>query len=162
MALTPDKIKSDYPLPSYNYKVDIGKDTIAFSEVSGLNIAYEKTVYKESSTESGKASPRVFRMPAQATDTTLTLKKGLVPAKSAPALYDWINSISLNQVQKKTSSSVCATRPESRWSAGPSSTHFRRSWMRRRSVRRRTTRPSKAWNCWPMAPRSTTNRNASE
>lgn len=101
MALTPDKIKSDYPLPSYNYKVDIGKDTIAFSEVSGLNIAYEKTVYKESSTESGKASPRVFRMPAQATDTTLTLKKGLVPAKSAPALYDWINSISLNQVQKK-------------------------------------------------------------
>lgn len=101
MALTPDKIKSDYPLPSYNYKVDIGKDTIAFSEVSGLNIAYEKTVYKESSTESGKASPRVFRMPAQATDTTLTLKKGLVPAKSAPALYDWINSVSLNQVQKK-------------------------------------------------------------
>lgn len=101
MALTPDKIKSDYPLPSYNYKVDIGKDTIAFSEVSGLNIAYEKTVYKESSTESGKASPRVFRMPAQATDTTLTLKKGLVPAKSAPALYDWINSVILNQVQKK-------------------------------------------------------------
>lgn len=101
MALTPDKIKSDYPLPSYNYKVDIGKDTIAFSEVSGLNIAYEKTVYKESSTESGKASPRVFRMPAQATDTTLTLKKGLVPAKSAPALYDWINSVSLNQVEKK-------------------------------------------------------------
>jgi phage tail-like protein len=40
-------------------------------------------------------------MPAQATNTTLTLKKGLVPAKSQAALYDWINSIQLNQVIKK-------------------------------------------------------------
>lgn len=101
MAITQDEIKSSYPLPVYNYKVDIGKDTIAFSEVSGLNIAYETTVYKESSTEAGKASPRVFRMPAQATTTTLTLKKGLVPAKSQAALYDWISSIRINQVVKK-------------------------------------------------------------
>jgi phage tail-like protein len=66
-----------------------------------LNIAYETTTYKESNTESGKVGPRVFRMPSQATNTTLTLKKGLVPAKSRAALYDWINSISINQVQKK-------------------------------------------------------------
>ena len=101
MASTQADIKANYPLPVYNYKVDIGKDTIAFSEVSGLNIAYETTVYKESNTESGKISPRVFRMPAQATNTTLTLKKGLVPAKSQAALYDWINSIRINQVIKK-------------------------------------------------------------
>lgn len=101
MAITQADIKASYPLPVYNYKVDIGKDTIAFSEVSGLNIAYETTTYKESSTEAGKASPKVFRMPAQATTTTLTLKKGLVPAKSQPALYDWINSIRINQVIKK-------------------------------------------------------------
>lgn len=94
-------IKAAYPLPVYNYKVDIGKDTISFSEVSGLNIGHETTTYKESNTESGKVSPRVFRMPAQATDTKLTLKKGLVPAKSQPVLYDWINSISINQVEKK-------------------------------------------------------------
>lgn len=101
MATSKADIKATYPLPVYNYKVDIGQDTIAFSEVSGLNIAYETTVYKESSTESGKASPRVFRMPAQAVTTTLTLKKGLVPAKSQPALYDWISTISINQVEKK-------------------------------------------------------------
>ena len=101
MATTPAEIKATYPLPVYNYKVDIGKDTIAFSEVSGLNIAYDTTVYKESSTEPGKASPNVFRMPAQATATTLTLKKGLVPAKSQAALYDWISSIRINQVVKK-------------------------------------------------------------
>lgn len=101
MATSKADIKGSYPLPVYNYKVDIGKDTVAFSEVSGLNIAYETTTYKESNTESGKASPRVFRMPAQATTTTLTLKKGLVPSKSQAALYDWINSISINQVEKK-------------------------------------------------------------
>lgn len=101
MATTQADIKSAYPLPVYNYRVDIGQDTIAFSEVSGLNIAYETTTYKESSTEPGKASPRVFRMPAQAVTTTLTLKKGLVPAKSQAALYDWITSIRINQVIKK-------------------------------------------------------------
>lgn len=101
MALSKAEIKATYPLPVYNYKVDIGKDTIAFSEVSGLNIAYETSTYKESATESGKAGPRVFHMPSQPTATTLTLKKGLVPSKSQPALYDWINSTSINQVEKK-------------------------------------------------------------
>lgn len=101
MATTQADIKASYPLPVYNYRVNIGSDTVAFSEVSGLNIAYETTVYKESNTESGKTSPRVFRMPAQAITTTLTLKKGLVPAKSQAALYDWITSIRLNQVTKK-------------------------------------------------------------
>lgn len=101
MALSKAEIKATYPLPVYNYKVDIGKDTIAFSEVSGLNIAYETSTYKESATESGKVGPHVFRMPSQPTNTTLTLKKGLVPAKSQPALYDWINAIAINQVEKK-------------------------------------------------------------
>lgn len=101
MAMTQDEIKASYPLPVYNYKVDIGQDTVAFSEVSGLNIAYETHTYKESSTEAGKAGPTIFHMPAQRTSTTLTLKKGLVPAKSKAALYDWINSVQLNQVIKK-------------------------------------------------------------
>ena len=101
MATTQEDIKATYPLPVYNYKVDIGQDTVAFSEVSGLNIGYETTVYKESNTEPGKISPRVFRMPAQASNVTLTLKKGIVPAKSQAALYDWINSIRINQVIKK-------------------------------------------------------------
>lgn len=101
MATAKADLKSAYPLPVYNYKVDIGAVTVAFSEVSGLSIGYEKTTYKESSTESGKAGPRVFHMPAQATPATITLKKGLVPPKSQPALYDWINTISINQVEKK-------------------------------------------------------------
>jgi phage tail-like protein len=101
MATSKADVKANYPLPVYNYKVDIGQTTVAFSEVSGLNLAYETTTYKESSTEAGKVSPKVFRMPAQAVTTTLTLKKGLVPAKNKAALFDWISTISLNQVEKK-------------------------------------------------------------
>jgi phage tail-like protein len=101
MATSKATIKASYPLPVYNYRVNIGKDTVAFSEVSGLNISYETTVYKESGTESGKVGPNVFRMPAQRADTKLTLKKGLVPDKSQSALYDWLNSIATNQVEKK-------------------------------------------------------------
>jgi len=101
VALTKEDMKTAYPLAVYNYQVTIGKDTVAFTEVSGLTIGYEKSTYKESSTEPGKASPRVFNMPGQASAITVTLKKGLVPSKSQAALYDWINSVSINLVEKK-------------------------------------------------------------
>ena len=32
MALSKDDIKTTYPLAVYNYKVEIGSDTVAFSE----------------------------------------------------------------------------------------------------------------------------------
>ena len=38
MALTKEQIATDYPLPVYNYRVNIADETIAFSEVSGLDI----------------------------------------------------------------------------------------------------------------------------
>jgi len=43
MALTKDQIKTTYPLPVYNYRVEINGTTVGFSEVSGLSIAYETT-----------------------------------------------------------------------------------------------------------------------
>jgi phage tail-like protein len=38
-------------------------------------------------------------MPGQAQSVTLTLKRGVMPKNSQ--LYDWMNSISLNRVEKK-------------------------------------------------------------
>jgi phage tail-like protein len=101
MALTKEEIKTAYPLPVYNYRVEIGSDAVAFSEVSGLSIGYETTTYKESPVESGAPGPRVMRMPAQATQTTVTLKKGLVRGNSIATFFRWINSIQINQVDKK-------------------------------------------------------------
>jgi phage tail-like protein len=101
MALTKNEIKSAYPLPVYNYRVNIGAETVAFSEVSGLSISYETTTYKESPTEGGAPGPRVMHMPAQGAAAKVTLKKGLVSSSSIPAFYQWISSIQINQVEKK-------------------------------------------------------------
>ena len=92
---------TNYPLPVYNYKVDIDGETIGFAEVSGLSISFESTLYKESSTGGGKVGPVFMQMPAQQTPPEISLKKGLVPAASLPVFYKWISSTRTNQIQKK-------------------------------------------------------------
>jgi phage tail-like protein len=101
VAVSTDTIQSDYPLPVYNYRVEIGGEAVAFSEVSGLSIAYETTTYKESPTASGAPGPRTMHMPAQRTQPTITLKKGIVRKASMKALYDWIKTVQINQIEKK-------------------------------------------------------------
>lgn len=101
MALSKDEIKAAYPLPVYNYRVEIGSDAVAFSEVSGLNIVIETTTYKESPTESGAPGPRVMHMPAQGTPANVTLKKGVVRNSSVSTLFNWINATQINQIEKK-------------------------------------------------------------
>ncbi|MDD1606918.1 MAG: phage tail protein [Methylococcaceae bacterium] len=101
MALTKDEIKAAYPLPVYNYKVEIAGTAVAFSEVSGLGISYDVSTYKESPTESGAPGPRVMRMPAQQTDVKITLKKGVVRGSSVGAFFKWINATQINQTDKK-------------------------------------------------------------
>ncbi len=63
MAVSKETISSDYPLPVYNYRVEIAGETVAFTEVSGLTISYETTSYKESQTAPGVPGPRVLLMP---------------------------------------------------------------------------------------------------
>jgi len=101
MALTKDEIKTAYPLPVYNYKVEIDGVSVAFSEVSGINVAYETTTYKESPTESGAPGPRIMYMPAQPTAKNVTLKRGLVRGSSVAHLYKWISETQINQIDKK-------------------------------------------------------------
>ena len=99
MALTRDQIKSTYPLPVYNYKVEIDGKTIAFSEVSGLSVGFETSTYVESPVDG--VGPRRMQMPGQRKSATVTMKKGVVTGVSVPALFAWINSIQLNRVDKK-------------------------------------------------------------
>ena len=47
MALTKEQIKIDYPLPAYNYRVDVAGESITFSEVSGLDRAYRPSPTKK-------------------------------------------------------------------------------------------------------------------
>ncbi len=101
MATSKDEIKTTYPLPVYNYKVEIADAFVAFSEVSGLDISYETATYKESPVESGVPGPRVMRMPMQPNPATVTLKKGLVTGVSVPALFSWINATQAHLNDKK-------------------------------------------------------------
>lgn len=101
MALTKEELKNRYPLPAYNYQVSIDGENIAFSQVSGLTMSFETSTYKESPTEGGQPGPVTMRMPGQHSDITVTLQKGIVRGKSIPVLYDWINSIQINLVEKK-------------------------------------------------------------
>src|SRR5438270_7620478 len=88
MALTKDQIITDYPLPAYNYRVDIDTTTVAFSEVSGLEITLDTITYSESQVASGKAGPNIMTMPGNKKPVTITLKKGFVKTKSIAALYN--------------------------------------------------------------------------
>lgn len=99
MAMTKDQIKAAYPLPVYNFRVEIDGRTVGFSEVSGLNIAYDTITYTESATAG--PGPRIMYMPGKPKVTTLTLKKGVVTGVSVAVLYDWINTVALNRVIKK-------------------------------------------------------------
>ncbi|MCU0837343.1 MAG: phage tail protein [Rhodospirillales bacterium] len=101
MAVSAQDIKKAYPLPVYNFRVEIGADAVAFSEVSGLSIGFEATTFKESPIESGAPGPRVMHMPSQPTATNVTLKKGVARATSVAALYKWISATTLNQIEKK-------------------------------------------------------------
>jgi phage tail-like protein len=101
MALTKDEIKARYPLPAYNYRVSIEDQLVAFSQVSGLSMAYETTTHKESPVDGSAAGPVEMRMPAQHSDVTITLQKGVVVGKSVSALYNWISGIQTNLVEKK-------------------------------------------------------------
>lgn len=96
-----EEIKNSYPIPVYNYRVEMNGETIGFSEVSGLNITYETFTYKESPIGGSAPGPRVMHMPAQGTPATVTLKKGVVRGSSVPTLFAWINSIQINQVEKR-------------------------------------------------------------
>ena len=86
MALTKKKIKDSYPLPVYNYRVTIGKTTLGFSEVSGLDVEYEPVTYKHgfSFVMGSKIIPGM-RQPAK-----LTLKRGIT--RGGAFLADWLKN----------------------------------------------------------------------
>jgi phage tail-like protein len=101
MATNAEYIKGNYPLPSYNYKVEIGGKTYAFSEVSGLSIQIETTTYKQSPTEDDKAGPIQLHMPAQRQPATISLKRGIINNSDIRALYAWMAQIQVNTIEKK-------------------------------------------------------------
>ncbi len=92
MATTAEQIATTYPIPTYRFIVTVGEEKIAFNSVSGLDMGFETIEYKD-------GAGGTFKMPGQSQDISISLKRGVV--KGQKQLYAWINSITLNQVEKK-------------------------------------------------------------
>ncbi|MGV3344490.1 phage tail protein [Enterobacteriaceae bacterium LUAb1] len=92
MATTTDEIAVQYPIPTYRFVVTLGDEQIPFTSASGLDITHDTIEYRD-------GTGNWFKMPGQRQAVNITLSKGIFPGDTA--LYDWINSVQLNQVEKK-------------------------------------------------------------
>ncbi|WP_369790557.1 phage tail protein [Rouxiella sp. WC2420] len=92
MATKVEEIKNTYPMTAYRFLVTVGGDKMAFNSVSGLEQSVEVIEYKD-------GTGGLFQMPGQTASMNITLKRGLLQKQSQ--LYQWINSISANLVEKK-------------------------------------------------------------
>lgn len=92
MSTTPEQVKNSYPLPGFRFIVSVGKDRMAFNSVSGLDLSFETIEYKD-------GTGGHYQMPGQRQALDITLKRGIVLKQSQ--LFDWISSVSLNQIEKK-------------------------------------------------------------
>jgi phage tail-like protein len=101
MALSPDDSDLQWPLPVYDFKVEINGEVIAFSEVFGLNKSFETIVYRESKTDQPGGGPVIMYMPGHTQPVHLSMRKGIGSAQSLMVLYKWISSTRINQVEKK-------------------------------------------------------------
>lgn len=91
MAVTVADMQNSYPIPIYRFNVNLDGQDYAFSEISGLEIQRKEITYRD-----GLGAKY---MPGMEEPIKLTMKRGIV--KGNTNLYEWINSITLNVVDKK-------------------------------------------------------------
>ncbi|MGC6031309.1 phage tail protein [Enterobacter kobei] len=92
MSTTSDEMATQYPIPTYRFIVILGDEQVPFTSASGLDINYDTIEYRD-------GTGNWFKMPGQRQVPNITLSKGVFPGRNA--IYEWINSIQLNQVDKK-------------------------------------------------------------
>ena len=77
-----------YPLPVFNYRVQVGVELLSFSEVSGLSLEYDKVIYKHGL--SYLMGPSIIRTTHQ--PVNLSFRRGIAPKRSE--LWNWFNEAS--------------------------------------------------------------------
>jgi phage tail-like protein len=84
-----------YPMPSYHFRVECGGETIAVSEVSGLDIEVQVIEYREGA--SLEYSP--IKMPGIPKYSNITLKRAIFPQDSY--FFTWLNLTALNKPDRR-------------------------------------------------------------
>jgi phage tail-like protein len=87
MPLARDQIAAAYPLPAYNFRVDVEGATMSFAEVSGIVVARDTLTYRHGLSYWEGETIRTYRADRY---LPVTLKKGVV--RGISALYDWLNA----------------------------------------------------------------------
>ena len=57
--------RATYPIPSYNFRVSVGSESVSFTEASGLTMEYETLTYRH-----GQAGWRVRKLSASPPEST--------------------------------------------------------------------------------------------
>ncbi|MBL5829217.1 phage tail protein [Serratia fonticola] len=92
MTVSAGDIAVQYPIPTYRFIVTLGNEQVPFSSASGLDINFDTIEYRD-------GTGNWYKMPGQRQTPNITLSKGVFSGKNV--IYEWINSIQLNQVEKK-------------------------------------------------------------
>lgn len=87
MAETPDHQRLSYPLPSYNFRVTVGGQTMSFAEVSGIAVEYDSVGYRHglSFFEGGILQTFHYGSPV-----AVTLKRGTILGSQPHFLFQWL------------------------------------------------------------------------
>lgn len=86
-----------WPLPSFFFKVSISNvGDISCSEISGLEVEYDVIEYRAGDSQIFTKT----KMPGLLKTNEITLKKGIF--KDDKAMWDWINKIKLNTIQRES------------------------------------------------------------
>lgn len=85
-----------YPLPKFHFEVDWGGASLAFTEVSGLEVETEVIEYRDG------RSPvySKIKMPGMQKYSNITMKRGTF--KGDYDFYTWWKTVALNTIERRT------------------------------------------------------------
>ena len=86
---------AEYPLPKFHFRVEWGGASLAFTEVSGLDVETEAIEYRDG------VSPEFhkIKMPGMQKFSNITLKRGTF--KGDNEFHSWYNTVALNKVERR-------------------------------------------------------------
>lgn len=93
MAQTAGYQKAHYPLPVYNYRVDVGGAAMSFSQLSGMAVEHSHVTYKHGFSYLEGESIEQFRYEKF---SSMTLKRGTV--SGIEDLHEWLTTRDLRTI----------------------------------------------------------------
>lgn len=86
---------ADYPLPKFHFQVEWGGQSLAFTEVSGLDVETEVIEYRDG------VSPEYHKrkMPGMVKHSNITLKRGTFQGDND--FFKWWKTTKLNKIERR-------------------------------------------------------------